>query len=172
MPASILVAYATTTGSTKEVAEAIGSTLEKGGNTVEVVSAPTAPSPTGYAAVVVGAPLYMFRWHRGARRFLKKHDGVLAGKPVAVFALGPWHDKEEEFQGAREQLEKALAKFPWLTPKLVRVFGGRFDPEKLTFPYTMIPAMKQMDAGDIRDWDAIRDWAAELPKALGLTESS
>lgn len=172
MATSILIAYATNTGSTKEAAEAIGSALEEGGNTVEVARAPGGPSPEGYDAVVVGAPLYMFRWHKGARRFLAKHKHALTSKPVAVFALGPWHDKEEEFQGAREQLEKALAKFPWLTPKLVRVFGGRFDPEKLTFPYTMIPAMKQMDAGDIRDWDAIRAWAAELPKTLGLAADS
>jgi menaquinone-dependent protoporphyrinogen oxidase len=172
MPASILLAYATTSGSTKEVAEAIGSSLETTGNTAKVASAPDAPSPKGYDAVVVGAPLYMFRWHKSARRFLNKHKGVLSSTPVAVFALGPWHDKEEEFQGAREQLDKALAKFPWLTPKEVRVFGGRFDPAKLTFPYTMIPALKQMDTGDIRDWQAIRAWAAELPKTLGLTTAS
>ena len=47
MPTSILIAYATNTGSTKEVAEAIGSALEEGGNTVEIARAPGGPSPGG-----------------------------------------------------------------------------------------------------------------------------
>ena len=35
---------------------------------------------------------------------------------MAVFALGPFHDVEEEWEGVRGQLEKALAKFPWFKP--------------------------------------------------------
>ena len=66
----------------------------------------------GYDAVVLGAALYMFRWHKDARRFLSRHRNALTERPVAVFALGPVHDPydEEEWQDSRAQLDKELAK--------------------------------------------------------------
>jgi menaquinone-dependent protoporphyrinogen oxidase len=57
--------------------------------------------------------------------------------------------------------------FPWLKPVAVQLFGGKFDPSRLTFPYTLIPALKRMPVSDIRDWDAIRAWANGLSMALG-----
>jgi menaquinone-dependent protoporphyrinogen oxidase len=89
-------------------------------------------------------------------------------RPVAIFALGPFHDDEKEWQDVRAQLDKELAKFPWLTPVTLGVFGGKFDPAKLRFPLSFLPALKQMPASDIRDWTAIRAWASNLPAALQL----
>jgi menaquinone-dependent protoporphyrinogen oxidase len=86
--------------------------------------------------------------------------------PVAVFALGPFHDEEKEWQSARAQFDKELAKFPWFDPVAHEVFGGKFDPTKLRFPMTLIPALKKMPASDIRNWDAIRTWARNLAAKL------
>jgi menaquinone-dependent protoporphyrinogen IX oxidase len=36
----------------------------------------------------------------------------------------------------------------------------------LRFPMNLIPALKQMPAGDIRDWTAIRAWASGLVTQL------
>jgi menaquinone-dependent protoporphyrinogen oxidase len=116
----------------------------------------------GYRAVVLGAPLYMFHWHKDALHFLARHREALTTRPVAIFALGPLHAEEKEFQEVRKQLEKELAKFPWLTPEAIEIFGGKFDPEKLTFPHNLIPALKNMPASDIRDWTAVRAWASNL----------
>src|SRR5271169_5073510 len=49
----------------------------------------------GYDLVVFGAPLYSGRWHRDARRFLRRHRRELAAVPVAVFAMGPRTGTEE-----------------------------------------------------------------------------
>ena len=38
----------------------------------------------------------------------------------------------------------------------LQVFGGAVDPAKLPFPF------RHMPAADVRDWAAIRTWAAEL----------
>jgi menaquinone-dependent protoporphyrinogen oxidase len=162
MSASILVAYATRSGSTQEVAEAIGATLADVGFRVDVRHLPVAGGLAGYQGVVLGAPLYMFRWHKDAVGFLGRYREALKGLPVAVFALGPFNDVEKEWTDVRAQLDKALAKFPWFSPLAVKAFGGKFDPAKLGFPYTLIPAMKKIPASDIRDWDAIRGWAEEL----------
>ncbi len=165
MPDSVLVAYATTHGSTEEVAEAIAATLREGGLAVDLQPMRQVRSLAGYSAVVLGAPLYMFRWHKDARRFLSRHRQALTGRPVAIFAPGPFTTGDEkEWQGSREQLHKELAAFPWLTPIAVEIVGGTFDPEKLRFPYSLF--MRQVPANDLRDWPAIHAWAGQLVARL------
>jgi len=162
MSASILVAYATRYGSTQEVAEAVAATLRERGIAVDIQPMRGVRGLEGYRAVVLGAPLYMFRWHKDALQFLTRHRAALSARPVAVFALGPFHDEEKEYQEVRRQLDKELAKFPWLTPAAIAIFGGKFDPQKLTFPHNLVPALKNMPASDVRDWAAIRAWANGL----------
>jgi menaquinone-dependent protoporphyrinogen oxidase len=168
MPNQILIAYATSSGSTQEVAAAVAATLDEQGCQTELRVAREARSLDGYDAVVLGAPLYMFRWHKDALNFLKRHHKALLECPVAVFALGPFHADEKERQEARAQLDKELVKFPWLTPAAIEIFGGKFDPATLRFPFNLIPALRQMPASDARDWAAIRAWAANLPATLQL----
>jgi menaquinone-dependent protoporphyrinogen oxidase len=168
MSASILVAYATVHGSTQEIAEAVAATLREQGLEVNLEPMKKVRTLAAYSAVVLGAPFYMFRWHNAAPRFLSRHRKALQERPVAVFALGPFHDEEKEWQDVRAQLDKALAKFPWLTPVAREVFGGKFDPAKLRFPYNLLPALKQMPASDIRDWESIRAWAGGLAAKFQL----
>jgi menaquinone-dependent protoporphyrinogen oxidase len=162
MSASVLVAYATRQGSTQEVAEAVAATLRERGLEVDFSPMREVRALDQYQAVVLGAPLYMFHWHKDAHHFLARHQEALMQRPVAIFALGPLHAEEKEFQEVRKQLDKELAKYPWLTPQAIAIFGGKFDPQKLTFPYNMLPAMKNMPASDVRDWTAIRAWASDL----------
>ena len=162
MSSSVLVAYATRYGSTHEVAEAVAATLRGRGLEVDLQPMRQVQTLDQYRAIVLGAPLYMFHWHKDALHFLERHRAALTTRPVAIFALGPFHTDEKEFQGSREQLEKELAKFPWLTPGAITIFGGKFDPEKLTFPHNLVPALKKMPASDVRDWTAIRAWASDL----------
>jgi menaquinone-dependent protoporphyrinogen oxidase len=162
MSGSVLVAYATRYGSTREVADAVAATLREGGLEVNIQPARQVRTLAGYSAVVLGAPLFMFRWHRDALRFLSRHRQALTERPAAVFALGPFHDEEKEWQEVRPQLDRELAKFPWFAPVAVQIFGGVFDPAKLRFPLNLMPALKQMPASDIRDWTAIRAWASDL----------
>ena len=92
---SILVAYATRSGSTREVAEQIAETLRSSGMEVSVQPARQVRTLEGTSAVVLGAPLYLGRWLKDARRFLKRHRDSLANRQVAIFALGPLEDTEE-----------------------------------------------------------------------------
>jgi menaquinone-dependent protoporphyrinogen oxidase len=171
MPALVLVAYATRSGSTQEVAETVAATLRERGLEVDVQPMRQVRTLAEYGAVVLGAPLYMFRWHKDARHFLSRHRQALVERPVAVFALGPFHDDEKEFQDARAQLDKELAEFPWLTPVALEIYGGKFDPEKLRFPFNLMPALKQLPASDVRDWTAIRAWASDLAEKLQSASS-
>jgi menaquinone-dependent protoporphyrinogen oxidase len=143
MSTSVLVGYATRYGSTQEVAEAVAATLRECGLAVDIQPMREVRSLAGYSAVVLGAPLYMFRWHKDARRFLSRHREALTQRPVAVFALGPVHDPydEKEWQDSRAQLDKELAKFPWFTPVALEMFGGKFDPAKLRFHIILLAGL-------------------------------
>ncbi len=168
MTDSVLVTYVTQTGSTQEVAEAVAARLREDGLAVDLRPMRDVQAVAGYHAVVLGAPLYMYRWHKDAKRFLARHRNALRERPVAVFALGPFEDKAEDWQGVRAQLDKELTKFSWLTPVDITIFGGKFDPAKLSFPYTLIPALRHIPPSDIRDWAAIRSWADSLAAMFQL----
>jgi len=162
MSASVLVGYATRYGSTQEVAEAISATLRDSGLEVDIQPMRQVRTLAGYRAVVLGAPLFMFHWHKDALHFLSQHREALTERPVAIFALGPIHDDEDEkeWQDSRAQLDKELAKFPWLTPVALEMFGGKYDPAKLRFPINLFVGKEP--ASDIRDWTVIRAWASNL----------
>ena len=168
MNPSILVAYASSYGSTQEVAQSVADTLRGCGLEVEVKPAKDVKTLSGYRGVVLGAPLYMFRWHADARRFLARHRAALAALPTAIFALGPFHNKEEEMRSARGSLDKELANYAWLKPAAIEVFAGKFDPAKLRFPYSLIGPLKKMPASDERDWEGIRAWAGVIADGFKL----
>ena len=166
MMTSVLVGYATGYGSTQEVADVVAATLREYGHKVDILPVREVKALTGYDAVVLGAPLFMFKWHKDAHRFLSQHRDVLTALPVAVFALGPVQDphNDQEWQDSWGQLRKELAKHPWLEPVAMELFGGKYAPEKLRFPLKMFAG--SAPATDIRDWTAIRSWAGDLAAQL------
>jgi menaquinone-dependent protoporphyrinogen oxidase len=153
---NVLVAYATSRGSTQEVAEAVAATLRRHGLSVDVQPASAVKSLAPYEGVVLGGALYTGRWHGDARAFLQQHRHALANRVVAVFGMGPRTLEEQDVAGSRVQLRKALSKVPEVTPRSVAIFGGVVDPAKLRFPFNRMPA------SDARDWDAIDAWATEV----------
>ena len=164
---SVLVAYATRHGATREIAEAVAASLRADGLEADALPVKGVRSLDEYTAVVLGAPLYMFHLHADARRFLSRHRRALEQMPVAVFAGGPYGEAGEEvWREVRASLDKELAKFAWLSPVSVEVVGGRFDPTALRFPWSWLPALKGMPASDLRDWEAIRAWAGALVARL------
>ena len=146
MENKVLVAYASSSGSTQEVAEAVAETLRKAGLGVDLLPMRNVKTLDGYRGIVLGAPIYMFHLHKDVRSFLGRHQKALVGgMPAAVFAGGPFGNAtEKDWQGVRDSVQKELAQFPWFKPACVEIVGGRFDPAKLRFPYNLIPAMRNM----------------------------
>ncbi len=171
MANTVLVTFSTVYGSTQEVAERVAAILRTQGLSVDLVPVKHVKSLDPYSAVVLGAPLYMFHWHKDAMGFLSKKQKAFAQKPLAIFALGPINNEQKEFEQARTMLDKDLSKFSWLAPVDIEIIGGKMEPAKFRFPHNLIPAMNKMPASDIRDWTAITAWASSLADKLRLAQS-
>lgn len=171
MADTILVAYVTRYGSTQQVAEEVAAVLREQGLQAQALPARQVRSVEEYRAVVLGAPLYIGRWLKDAPRFLERHQQALAGRPVAIFTLGPTKTDNPDWRVVREQLDRVLGAVGWLKPVAVELFGGAYDPAKLRFPDTLLAAfpaspLYKAPAADARDWDAIRAWARGLAAKL------
>jgi menaquinone-dependent protoporphyrinogen oxidase len=153
---TILVAYASKHGSTRDVAQVIAKRLELQGLRVERRPAAEVRDVGEYGAVVLGAALYTGRMVADARRFLRRHHTELAQRPFAIFAMGPLTTGEHDVAGAMKQLDAGLAKLPDLHPVTTAIFGGVVDPAQMRFP------LNKMKASDARDWQAIEEWGDEV----------
>jgi menaquinone-dependent protoporphyrinogen oxidase len=125
----VLVTYASKYGSTQEVAEAIANVLRENGLLVDLKPVREIKNLEEYTAVVLGAPIYVTSWHKEVCSILSRNREAFMKRSVAVFALGPLSDDENEWKEVRAQLDKELAKFAWLKPIAIEVFGGKFDPK-------------------------------------------
>lgn len=172
MTSTVLVAYATRYGSTREVADAVGNRLRAASLEVDVRPVDGVDSLDGYTAVVIGAPFYIGSMLGEARKFVERNQTALGRMPVAVFALGPISNADDP-EEARTQLDQALAKLSWLQPVATEMFVGKYDPARLRLADRLIAALPAsplhgLPARDDRDWAAIAAWADTLPAALGV----
>jgi menaquinone-dependent protoporphyrinogen oxidase len=165
----VLVTYGTKYGSTADIAEAIGTTLEEHGLDVDVQPARSVHSVDGYGAAVVGSAVYAAHWRGDALRFLSRHRDWLTQHDVWLFSSGPvGEDDPDADEAATEH---------WTKPKKVQelaaeigardhtVFGGKIDEDRGFIRKKMARNMPEA-ARDRRDWDEIVSWAAGIASAL------
>jgi menaquinone-dependent protoporphyrinogen oxidase len=169
MQAEVLIAYVSRSGSTEDVAEAMGVTMEDAGVNVDVRPMANVESIADDMSVVIGTALYVGRFPREFRQFVRRFRRELGNVRPWIFVLGPTENEPKHFAASEEQARKELAKYPWLHAADVRVMGGSFDPRHLNLPFVFRLAMKlpgnpmrKVPASDIRDWDFIRRWAGGI----------
>jgi menaquinone-dependent protoporphyrinogen oxidase len=173
MKTEVLIAYCTRSGSTAEVAEAIGKTVSGAGLTVRVKPMADVESIAAGTEVVLGTALYIGHFPKEFHRFLDRFEGELGRVRPWVFILGPTEKERKQFAGAEEQARKELDKHLSLRPADMRVLGGKFDPKHLNLPFPMSLAMKvpgnpmmKIPASDIRDWEWIHRWAQAIAEEI------
>ncbi|MFF9809837.1 flavodoxin domain-containing protein [Streptomyces coeruleorubidus] len=162
MPTNVLVAYGTTNGSTAEIAETIAEVLREDGLTVEALPAQSVPSAAAYDAVVVGGGLYAGRWHKDARRFVRRHGKALAERPLWLFSSGPLDPSASERDiPPVPGVKKAMAR---LDAKEHVTFGGCLQEGAKGWVARMI--LRNGKGGDFRDFDRIEAWSSRIGQEL------
>ncbi|MET7479285.1 flavodoxin domain-containing protein [Streptomyces sp. NPDC005648] len=162
MPESVLVAYGTTNGSTAEIAETVAGVLRKEGLVADTAPAATVTDVTPYDAVVVGGGLYAGRWHKDARRFLRRYRRDLARRPLWLFSSGPLDASASE---------KDIPPVPGVRRAMTRLdarghvtFGGCLREGAKGRIARMI--IRSGKGGDFRDFPEIEAWAARIADEL------
>jgi menaquinone-dependent protoporphyrinogen oxidase len=163
---NILVTYGSKMGGTEGLAEMIGHALEDAGIDVVVSPASDVASLAGYDAVIVGGGLYAGRWHKQARRFVKRHQKTLRTMPVWLFSSGPLDDSAltEDIPPVRQVASAG----DLVGARGHATFGGRLSPDAAWFPAS---SMAKTMAGDWRDRTQVRDWSNQIAEELGATTS-
>lgn len=160
----VLVAYASERGGTAEIADWVGAALRREGVEAEVRPAGDVPGLDGYDAVVVGGALYGGRWHREARRFVRRHAAGLAHRPVWLFSSGPLDRTAEE--RAIDPVRGVANVARRVNARGHATFGGWLAPDAEGF---LASRIAQQSGGDYRDRDHVAKWATAIARELRST---
>ena len=162
---AVLVAYASKYGSTQGIAERIAEQLRQLGKAAEARSMDEVSDPGSYEAFVLGSGIYAGSWLKKARKWVRRHQALLAQHPVWFFSSGPLGTEVKDIGGFRP---REMTEFQQtIRPRDEHIFFGAFDYHKMSFSDRMILKALRAPEGDFRDWPAIEAWAASLARDLG-----
>ena len=158
MSAQILIAYASGSGSTREVAEAIAAEIDGDPFTTVVKHVDEIENVAVYSGVVIGSSIRIGRWLPDAVACLDRIKAELVSKPAAYFTtcLIMADDTQENRETVLTYMEPLLKMAPDVKPVGLGLFAGSLDPVRLA----IMPG--DGPQGDYRDWAAIRAWAQEI----------
>ena len=172
MTRRILVAYATRTGWTVGVAEAIGRVLSEGGAQVDVRAMQDVDDLKAYQAVVAGSAIQAGQWLPEAMQFIRGHQAELCRIPLAAFlvcmTLAMPGNKYRDFVATWLQPVRELVR-----PVSEGLFAGGLDIRRVPslgnrLKFRLSVLFGAWSEGDHRDWAAIRAWAQSTRPLLSL----
>lgn len=160
----VLVTYGSRHGSTAEIAEAIAATLRVRGVATDVAPSTQVADVGPYGHVVVGAAVYLLRWHPDVLAFLHAHERALAARHVWLFESGPLDHRPET--RVRELPVPVVALAGRMAIRGHVTFGGCLRPEEEGVLEQLMEAGGLV--GDYREWDRIRAWTHEIADEIAL----
>lgn len=171
---TVLVAYASALGSTREIAQHVASRIAVALGEVECRSVEEVEAVSGYEAVVVGSAIHNQAWLPPASLFFTRHAPELAKRPVWAFSVGMADALPKPFRrrGAalqQERLTGVLAKEVPLRGH--KIFSGVYNAGQMPAPLRVLFRLTGGRFGDLRDWAAVDAWTDEITDQLAKPAS-
>ncbi len=163
MSKRVLVCYATKTGTTTGVAQAIGEVLSERGYTVDVKPTNERPDVSGYDAVLLGSAVNGGKWLPEAVEFAERNAAALGTVPTSIFSVHIMNLGDDE-KATRKRQAYTTAVRAVVSPVAEAFFAGK-GPEAAESSLIARWAFKAFGGGgegDCRDWDAIKGWARQV----------
>ena len=169
---NLLIAYATTDGTTARIAEHIANAARAAGSTATVVDAAALPrdfDPRRYDGILVGASMHAQGYQRAVTRSVRRYRDVLRSRPSGFFSvcLSVLSKNPEERNASRRIAEEFPEQLGW-KPDVVEIVAGALTFSRYGFWRTWVMkriAQKEMGAVDatrdtvFTDWDALDRFA-------------
>jgi menaquinone-dependent protoporphyrinogen oxidase len=175
MTNTILVTYASRTGSTAEIAQYIGKTLSDLGEKVDVISMNEVTDISKYDFVVAGSAIQAGKWLPEAADFIETNKIELNQKSFAVFlvCMTLAMKKADSYRGFVSGWLDPVRNI--VKPKSEGLFKGSLDINKIPslgdrIKFRISILFGVWKEGDHRDWQEIKDWATNL-RTLSLQVS-
>ena len=171
----ILVAYASSHGQTRAIADRIADRLRERGHRVATADAAhELPPPSGYDAVVLGSRVQLGKHARSITHYVERHRDELAGMPTAFFSVSNSAAQASAGPDANGYLATFFAKTRW-RPAHAAAFGGALKYR--SYGWLLRLVMKRISrAGghptdtsrdhDLTDWKAVDALADTFAAAL------
>lgn len=169
----IAVVFASSQGSTREIADYIGAALANRGADVEVADVAHAPELSRFDAVILGSAVHNMDVLPEMSVFVRSHRYELAAMNVWLFTvgLGPALRGPIGRRMGRIVPRKIATLRDSIAPVGYRAFAGHFENAgvslKARIAYRLLGGGR---FGDLRDWPAIGEWTATIARILLLPQ--
>jgi menaquinone-dependent protoporphyrinogen oxidase len=168
MPQKILVTYASRTGTTNGVADAIGQVLTEKGFQTDVLPMQQVNNINQYDVIVAGSAIQAGKWLPEAIQFVQTNKTILNQKTFAVYLVCMTlamknNEKYRGFVSGFLDPVRSLVK-----PESEGLFAGKLDINKVPsfgdrIKFRLSVLFGVWKEADHRNWENIRAWAEELP---------
>lgn len=178
----ILIAYDTTEGQTRKVAQHVADVIARSGQEVEVIEIRRPPmgfTLDRFDAIVIGASIHLGKHSRQLSQFVGRHIARLNAVPSAFFSVSlSAAGSEKERADASRFVDEFLAESGWNPAVKTTIAGGlRYREYNFLKRWMMKKIAKQggKDTDTSRnheytDWNAVNQFVSDFLAHLGQHE--
>jgi len=157
----VLVAFATRSGSTAGIAQAIAAVLRGAGLAVDSRPAGDVTDVTPFAAVVLGSGVFLPRRRSDGGGFLLRHAPALATRAVWLYCAGPiGRGRGEDGAGSQGSGDRSVAEVARAAGARGYAVFGAPVPAPADDPFAQLTPV---------DLACVRAWAQEIAAELAAT---
>ncbi|KAL5313100.1 hypothetical protein ACEPPN_019527 [Leptodophora sp. 'Broadleaf-Isolate-01'] len=161
----ILITYATTSGSTRSIAERIQARIAAADfSSITLEPVETKASVDDFDAVIIGSCIHAGSWMRKGKKFVKNNTTALRDNPKPTWAFSVGMPPQSQFEGEEKQMKD------WLSKQIVleghKLFYGAYQEKDVGGCLKLFFHCFGLKFEDKRNWEAMDEWADGIVRQL------